>query len=78
METQNPKELMKDFSEKVAHYRWQQKLTLEQLADKAGVSSVLLAQIEKNDLTNCSLKKLINVSGACSLRLTLASETVSG
>lgn len=77
MEKQTTKQLIEDFAGKVARYRWEQKLTLEELANKAGVSSVLLSQVEKNNLENCSLKKLIDVANACELQLTITAEPVA-
>lgn len=69
----SPKQLMQSLGEKVKQYRWEKRLTLDQMALKAKVSTVLLSQIEKNELDNTSLKKMVDIAEAieCELQILL-------
>jgi transcriptional regulator with XRE-family HTH domain len=71
--TQTAKELTADIGKKIRDYRYENRLTLDALAEKAGVSTVLLSQFEKNELENTSLKKIIGVANAigCKIGITL-------
>lgn len=77
MDKQTTKGLLADFAAKVTLYRKiNQKMSLNELAKKADVSSVTLSQIEKNELENCSISKLIDVAHACDIKLAITAEVL--
>lgn len=68
---QNPKDLLADIAKKIAVYRFENKLSVDELSEKAKVSNVLLGNLEKNNLDNISLKKLLDIANAIDLKVEL-------
>ncbi|MFD1392732.1 helix-turn-helix domain-containing protein [Lacticaseibacillus jixianensis] len=60
---------MKNISRLVRAQRKKLGLTIEQLAEKAGVSVSLLSRVERGDVDNISIKKLSEIAAALGLNL---------
>ena len=60
---------MKNISRLVRAQRKKLGLTIEQLAEKAGVSVSLLSRVERGDVDNISIKKLTEIGEALGLQL---------
>lgn len=61
--------LMLEFSEKIRKYRWDHRMSTEALAKKAGISQPTLVAIEKNQLENTSLRKIMAVCDALGIQI---------
>ena len=61
--------LLLEFSEKIRKYRWDHRLTIDQLAVKAGVSVPTMLNFEKNNFENTSIRKIMAVSDALGLQI---------
>lgn len=63
--TQTPiNEQLAPLAEKIRACRWDKKLTIPALAEQAGVSTVLLTNLEKNKMDSLSIRKLVDVANA--------------
>ncbi len=69
--------MLKPVGEKLKKYRYDQRLTQSALAENAGVSTVLLANLESNQLENIQLDKLVAIANACgeNVSITLNSQS---
>lgn len=63
--------LLKEAGEKVALYRFHQKMSMDALSEKAGVSGVTISGLEKNNLKNVNLDTLSKIMNACDINLSL-------
>ena len=61
--------LMLEFSEKIRKYRWDHRMSTEALAKKAGISQPTLVAIEKNQLENTSIRKIMQIGDALGIQI---------
>lgn len=64
--------LLVEIGEKVKQHRYNERQTFDELAGIAKVSTVLLSQLEKNEMKNISLKKLMQVANAIGFKLEIS------
>lgn len=64
-------ELLKDVSERLARYRYDKRLNVEDMAKKAGISVPMIYKIEGGIIGNISLNKLIDLAYAIGLDIEL-------
>ncbi len=69
--------LLVELSEKMRKYRWDYRLSMDDLAKKSGVSKPTLVGIEKNTLTNISINKIMVIAGALGIQISLQLEDLS-
>ncbi len=68
---QKTQKLLLEFSEKIRKYRWDYRMSTEALAKKAGVSMPTLTALEKNELTNTSIRKIMCIGDALGIQISL-------
>lgn len=68
------KEQLAPLGEKIRAARWDKRLTLPALAELSGVSTVIIGQLEKNEMESITLRKLVNVANAVGLSVNISFE----
>jgi transcriptional regulator with XRE-family HTH domain len=62
--------LLIDFKEILNKYMWDERIRVDLMAKKAGVSAPTISGISKGRMTNISFKKLAQVANACDYNIT--------
>lgn len=70
-------ELLKEFGEKIRKYRWDHRLSIDDLSKKAGVSAPTLMNFEKNNFENTSIKKIMDIASVLGIQISLKIKDLS-
>ena len=68
---QKTHKLLAELGEKIRKYRWDNRLTMDDLAKKSGISKPTLIGLEKNTLPNTSINKIMTIADALGIQISL-------